>query len=337
LISYALERLKKAFYGDLFSRISENKASIFYDICNMFPAIHKYLIIAFILLDLSSFSQESKIYNDGHGGTISIPLGDKAFADEVVNFIKGDPPAVESSSDPDKSLRKPDFDGLDNGFVALGCGGILVLKFTDNALINVVGPDLYVFELGKYFEPTDLAISKDGINWITIGEITGATAKVDIEKFSNPGDIFSYVRLTDLKSECRGQWPGADIDAVAAIGSARRVSFSGSVLFNFNESVLKAEAKEMLNELANEIIKSGTHEIIVEGYTDNIGTEDFNKKLSLNRALSVKNYLKQKLPGKLYKIEAQGLGENNPLFGNDTKEEQEKNRRVEIILLPVQE
>jgi OmpA-OmpF porin, OOP family len=284
---------------------------------------------------LSSLAQaQTKTYKNGHGATIDIPLGDKAFADEVTLFTEGKPSAIDISSDPSKALGIPDFDGEYKGFVALGCGGSLILKFTDNALINIEGPDLYVFELGKFFEPTELAISKDGINWISIGEIDGATAQVDINQFSKPGDVFNYVRLTDLKTECRGKWPGADIDAVAAIGSARRHLFSGNVLFNFNESVLKKEAKEILNTLAKEISASDITEIIVQGYTDNIGTEDFNKKLSQDRATSVKNYLSQRLSDKRYKIVAEGLGENNPLFTNETKEGQEKNRRVEVLLIP---
>jgi outer membrane protein OmpA-like peptidoglycan-associated protein len=172
--------------------------------------------------------------------------------------------------------------------------------------------------------------------WIIIGEIDGATAQVDIEKFTKPGEIFNYVRLTDLKTACRGQWPGADIDAVAAIGSARRLSLSGSVLFNFNEAILKQGAKEILNDLIKEIDKTKTKEIIVQGYTDNIGTDEFNDKLSLARANTVKDYLSKKFIGKVYKIKAEGLGENNPLFSNESKEGQEKNRRVEIILIPME-
>jgi OmpA-OmpF porin, OOP family len=172
------------------------------------------------------------------------------------------------------------------------------------------------------------------MDWINIGEINGATARIDIASYIQPGDIFNYVRLTDLKTACSGEWPGADIDAVAAIGSARRLSFSGSVLFNFNEAILKKEAKEILNDLIQEIEKADINEIIVQGYTDNIGSDEYNDKLSLARADAVKDYLNQKLTGNSYKIEAYGLGEKNPLFSNDTKEEQEKNRRVEIILLP---
>ncbi len=295
------------------------------------------VIISFLILLISfdTHAQEAgKSYDDGHGKKVYLPLGDKSFADEVVSFTMGNPAAIAQASNPAASLGIPDFDGGTNGFVSLGCGGTLILKFTDNALVNIDGPDLLVFEMGKYIESTNLAISKDGVNWISIGEIKGAESEIDIETFTKPGDVFNYVRLIDLKTACKGSWPGADIDAVAAIGSAKRLSFTGSVLFNFNESVLKAEAKESLNNLVKEINNTAIAEIIVAGYTDSIGTSEVNKNLSLARATAVKNFLKQKLSAKAYKIEALGFGESNPLFSNDTKEGQEKNRRVEIILMP---
>lgn len=294
-------------------------------------------IILFSLLLISSATraQEPGIsYNDGHGGKVYLPLGDPSFADEVVRFKKGDPAAVEFSSNPFFGIGIPDFDGTDKGFVSLGCGGELILKFNDNALINIDGPDLFVFEMGKYIESTTLAISKDGVNWVSIGEIKGAKAEIDIGEFTKLGDVFNYVRLIDLKTSCKGDWPGADIDAVAAIGSAKRISLTGNVLFNINESVLKPEAKKALELLVQEIKKNSITEIIVEGYTDSIGTTEFNNALSMTRAKAVKDFLKQKLSAKIYKIEAFGYGESNPLFPNDTKEGQEKNRRVEIILVP---
>lgn len=287
----------------------------------------------FILMEAKS-QEPGTSYNDGHGGKVYLPSGYKSFADEVVSFTKGDPAAIAFSSNPFFSLGIPDFDGTDKGFVSLGCGGSLILKFKDNALIDVEGPDLFVFEMGKYIESTDLAISKDGSNWISIGEIKGAKAEIDIGEFTKQGDIFNYVRLIDLKTTCKGDWPGADIDAVAAIGSAKRISLTGNVLFNSNESILKPESKIALDELVQEIKKTSIKKILVEGYTDSIGTESFNTNLSMKRADAVKNFLIPKLSDDLYKIEAIGLGERNPLFPNNTKEGQEKNRRVEIILLP---
>ena len=297
--------------------------------------LKSFISFLILLISLEFQAQEQgKSYNDGHGGKVYLPLGDRSFADEVVTFTMGDPAATELSSNPSLSLGVPDFDGTDKGFVSLGCGGTLILKFKDNALIDTEGPDLFVFEMGKYIESTDLAISKDGITWISIGEIKGAKAEIDIREFIKEGDVFNYVRLIDLKSGCKGSWSGADIDAVAAIGSAKRISFTGSVLFTINESVLKPEAKKTLEDLVQEIKDAELATILVEGYTDSLGTTVFNKKLSLARAAAVKDFLQQKLSAESYTIEARGFGEINPLFPNDIKEGQEKNRRVEIILLP---
>jgi len=298
--------------------------------------VHIYFL-SFIIFFVHSalYAQvQGKNYNDGHGKQVYLPHGNISFADEIISFKKGNPAAIILSSDPLTSIGIPDYDGVNKGFVSLGCGGELILRFTDNALINVEGPDLYIFEVGKFIESTELSISKDGINWIAIGIIKGAKAEVDIAPFTNNGDVFNYIKLVDLKTECHGMWSGADIDAVATIGSAKRLSFVSNVLFNLNESTLKPEAKNLLNDLINEINKTSIERIIIEGYTDSLGTAELNKKLSLARALAVQSYLTKKLVNKKITIKAMGLGENNPLFSNATKEGQEKNRRVEVILIP---
>ena len=192
--------------------------------------IYIFSLCVMILITFLSIAQDQdKTYNDGHGKQVYLPYGKISFADEIVSFTKGNPAAIEQSSNPSTAIGIPNYDGVNSGFVSLGCGGELVLRFTDNALINIEGPDLYIFEVGKFIESTELSISKDGINWVQIGTITGAKAEVDIEPFTKKGDVFNYIKLVDLKTECRGMWPGADIDAVATIGSAKRLSFTRNV------------------------------------------------------------------------------------------------------------
>lgn len=275
-----------------------------------------------------------KRYNDGHGGTVLLPLGDISFADEVVSFTPGDPPAIDIASNSSLSIGIPNFDGIQGGFCTLGCGGTLILQFKDNALVNIKGPDLFVFEMGKYIEPTNLSVSKDGINWIHVGKIDGAKAAVDIGDSVKPGDIFYFVKLTDMRTECSGSWPGADIDAVAAIGSAKRISLNSAVLFALNESVLKPEAKAALDKVAAEINTNGNYDIVIEGHTDSTGTRARNQPLSQQRANSVKKYLYSQLTNKQTKMISSGYADKFPAASNSTKEGQEKNRRVEIILVP---
>ncbi len=296
------------------------------------------VILGNFLLPLSSSQDEyrtGKSYPDGHGGSVYFPSGDISFADEVASFEKGNPSAGDNDSQPEETLGIPDYDRqtADN-YTTLGCSGVLTLRFIDNVLVNIEGPDLYVFEIGPAIEPTDLAISSDGQEWIEIGKISGGRADIDISPFVESGETFQYVRLTDLKSDCGGAWPGADIDAVGAIGSAIQISLKSSVLFDFDKSTLKPEAAEELHKAALKIKEFTNVRIIIEGHTDNFGTDAYNLDLSVRRAAAVKDYFLLREGMEAYEMESRGFGESRPIASNDTEEGQAMNRRVEIIILP---
>ena len=71
--------------------------------------------------------------------------------------------------------------------------------------------------------------------------------------------------------------------------------------------------------------------IVVEGYTDSVGSDATNQKLSKDRAESVRAYLVSKgVPSE--KITSVGKGEANPVASNDTPEGRANNRRVEIVV-----
>ena len=296
------------------------------------------LFLGHLFLQFSSpqnLDKSGKEYPDCHGGYVYFPSGDISFADEVVSFELGNPKAGDNDSQPEETLGIPDYDKANaDNYTTLGCGGILTLKFIDNVLVDIEGPDLYVFEVGPAIEPTNLAISKDGQEWIEIGEISGGRADIDISQFVEPDDTFQYIRLTDLKKDCRGAWPGADIDSVGAIGSALRISFKSSVLFDFDKSILKPEAEIELHNAALKIKEYSNVRIIIGGHTDSIGTEEYNRELSMKRAAAVKDYFLSQENMDMYKIESHGYGESIPIASNDTEEGRAKNRRVEIIILP---
>lgn len=289
-----------------------------------------------ILINGLSLSQEvtptGKEYSDSHHGKVFFPLGDLSFADKVVSFVKGKP--AHPKADPINALRSP----KERKTAVLGCGGVLTLRFVDNALIDVQGPDIYVFEVGPDIEQTYLSISKDGNNWIEIGMISGGRADIDISQFVKPNDVFHYIRLKDaFVPGCGGSHPGADINAVGAIGSALQFSMKSSVLFDFGKWVLKSEAKKELQKLANVIKKYPGAGIVIEGHTDRIGPEIFNQKLSENRGKAVRNYLLKAEKLDSYEIKIHGYGESRPIASNETEAGREKNRRVGIILIPKQQ
>jgi len=102
-----------------------------------------------------------------------------------------------------------------------------------------------------------------------------------------------------------------------------------SVHFDFDKATLKAEAKPILDEAVQVLKHEGSVDIIVEGHTDSVGTEQYNLGLSRRRAETVRSYLVRYgvAPSR---ITADGLGESKPVASNDTADGRAQNRRVEL-------
>jgi outer membrane protein OmpA-like peptidoglycan-associated protein len=105
-----------------------------------------------------------------------------------------------------------------------------------------------------------------------------------------------------------------------------------NVFFEFNKYELKPESYSELNRLVNFIEKNEGMKVEIGGHTDNVGTEEYNKKLSQQRAQAVVNYLTGKGIEKT-SIIAVGYGEAKPVTTNDTEAGKAKNRRVEFRVL----
>jgi len=110
------------------------------------------------------------------------------------------------------------------------------------------------------------------------------------------------------------------------------LTVSSAVLFDFNSYALKPEAKKVLDEVASYVVNTPYQKVVVEGHTDDVGSEDYNLKLSRQRARSVADYLIAKGVDP-EKVEVVGYGESKPKYPNTTEENRAKNRRVEIKLL----
>ena len=103
------------------------------------------------------------------------------------------------------------------------------------------------------------------------------------------------------------------------------------VLFDFNKYTLKPDAREKLAKVSGILLAYPDLKIQVEGYTDNVGSDDYNQKLSEERASSVRDYLaSQEVPAN--NITAQGYGKNDPVADNSSGEGRAQNRRVELVV-----
>jgi outer membrane protein OmpA-like peptidoglycan-associated protein len=105
------------------------------------------------------------------------------------------------------------------------------------------------------------------------------------------------------------------------------------VLFDFNQASLKPGAREKLSKLAGILLAyPGPYHMEVEGHTDSIGSQDYNQKLSEDRAQSVSSYLLKAGIASDRILAVRGFGKLRPVTTNDTPEGRQMNRRVEIVI-----
>jgi outer membrane protein OmpA-like peptidoglycan-associated protein len=105
----------------------------------------------------------------------------------------------------------------------------------------------------------------------------------------------------------------------------------GDLLFETGNSELKGGAAGNLNKLAAFLDEYADRSVLIEGHTDNVGSEDSNFNLSQRRADSVKSYLVE-LGVQSERLSTSGLGEGSPVAGNDTATGRQQNRRVEVVI-----
>jgi len=106
--------------------------------------------------------------------------------------------------------------------------------------------------------------------------------------------------------------------------------FSQESLFEFGSAMIMEENFANLDAIAEFLKENNNIAVKIEGHTDNIGSEEYNKDLSERRAKSVGNYLIEKGVDK-NRVTTEGFGMSRPIASNDTEEGQEQNRRTEII------
>jgi outer membrane protein OmpA-like peptidoglycan-associated protein len=104
------------------------------------------------------------------------------------------------------------------------------------------------------------------------------------------------------------------------------------VNFDFNKSTIKKSEDAELQKAVDFLKKNKDYKISLVGYTDSIGSDKYNQKLSERRANSVKEYLVAH-GANARKIEASGRGKADPIASNDTEQGRAQNRRVELLAI----
>ena len=106
----------------------------------------------------------------------------------------------------------------------------------------------------------------------------------------------------------------------------------GDILFETGESDVKPGAMRTLERVAEFLKEYPERQIVVEGFTDSVGRDEFNQQLSEKRAQSVESALADS-GVKEARLQSKGFGESHPVASNSTKEGRQLNRRVELLIL----
>lgn len=129
---------------------------------------------------------------------------------------------------------------------------------------------------------------------------------------------------TDLRNELTERI--ANIDDYKPAGDV-------TVLFKFNSAKLTDDAKQQLDQLGKgQVGTMKRYFVAIQGFTDKVGTAEYNLELSRRRAQAVQNYLVMQHNVPVYRIQIVGLGKDKPLTEEKTKDDRQKERRVEVTV-----
>jgi OOP family OmpA-OmpF porin len=108
---------------------------------------------------------------------------------------------------------------------------------------------------------------------------------------------------------------------------------TASVLFDFNKWNLTDDGKQALGDITQSVTSMKHFAIEVEGFTDTVGSKQYNIELSRRRAEAVVRYLTEDGHVPLVRIHVIGLGEDQPVGDNHTRDGRKQNRRVEVRIM----
>ncbi len=168
-----------------------------------------------------------------------------------------------------------------------------------------------------------------------IGKATGSTAKGAILGAAVGGTAGAIIgsQMDKQAESLEDELPDATVERV---GEGIQVTFASGILFGFDSSELKPEARRNLTELAESLLRYPDSDVLIVGHTDGVGSEDYNQRLSERRAGSAADFLASRGVART-RIEVSGRGEMEPVASNETDAGRAENRRVEVAIFASEE
>ena len=147
------------------------------------------------------------------------------------------------------------------------------------------------------------------------------------------GSIGRY--MDNQEAALKQQFAASEAANIKRDADVLAVTFKSDVLFDVNSAVLKPGAYTEINRVSQVLVQYPQTTVQIAGHTDSTGSEEYNQKLSEERAMSVQNALISQgvSPSRLRTI---GFGESQPVADNGTEAGRQLNRRVVVTIVPQQ-
>ncbi len=226
--------------------------------------------------------------------------------------------------------------------------GVRFGRYFDDPLLRVRGgldyergkydSDQWTLSLGldKYFANTGFSLS-------LLGESLHKRGDFEIDRNDTRGwlllryDIGANYRAREPYTMVQVEHAAPPVAAPTQQVIRNEVRLDGDAFFDFDHSDLRPDARAALDELLAKLTSANrVSRVLVVGHTDSVGSVAYNQKLSERRAASAKAYLVAH-GVEADQIDTRGDGELNPGHPNDTRANRQKNRRVDVDFLTVEE
>ena len=209
------------------------------------------------------------------------------------------------------------------------------LYFSSDKHIGMGGFDLFMSRRGddgQWQQPVNLGFpintSGDEINFFVAAD--GKTAFLSSQREGGIGgyDIYTFELPEEIRSDSADYLATVDVVELAP-GDAVVLQ---NIQFEFNSSALTADSESGIQILVAFLKRNPELKVELAGHTDNVGNENYNQKLSADRAEAVRKALIANGIDET-RLTAKGYGASKPLIPNDTEEHRAVNRRTEMIII----
>jgi len=209
-------------------------------------------------------------------------------------------------------------------------GKTAIIMFTDGKVTRMRGAK----------KPLQIAqeIARD--NDVCFYLVSSATAEMDVQMLESVTQVNSCSRVIPITAFMDNpQYLSGALFTVKTTSYTRLKPmtqtvgvFVDDILFDYDSSVLRSEYNGKLDELGDYLVKNPDTFLVVAGFADSRGDDEYNMWLSKRRALSIKSYLLGTYDIDGDRVVLQWFGEQNPAADNATEEGRQLNRRVELAV-----